>query len=45
MEDHQFNPHQPQGEKKDLFVQYGDIYEGMYISVNSKSEKARFRFL
>ena len=41
MEDHQFNPHQPQGKKKDLFVQYGGIYMGVYILVSTQKVKRR----
>ena len=39
MEDHQFNPHQPQEKKKDLFVQYGGIYMGVYILVSTQKVK------
>ena len=39
MEDHQFNPHQPQGKKKDLFVQYEGIYMGVYILVSTQKVK------
>ena len=41
MEDHQFNPHQPQEKKKDLFVQYGGIYMGVYILVSTQKVKRR----
>jgi hypothetical protein len=41
MEDHQFNPHQPQKKKKDLFVQYGGIYMGVYILVSTQKVKRR----
>ena len=39
MEDHQFNPHQPQGKKKDLFGQYGGICMGVYILVSTHKVK------
>ena len=41
MEDHQFNPHQPQEKKKDLFVQYGGIYMGVYILVSTQKVNRR----
>ncbi len=41
MEDHQFNPHQPQEKKKELFVQYGCIYMGVYILVSTQKVKRR----
>jgi len=41
MEDHQFNPHQPQEKKKDLFVQYGGIYMRVYILVSTQKVKRR----